>query len=97
MIHRMKLGAPFVAEVQMTDDEWAAIDPDSLTVEAAIRQGEARHVIAPALDADRKAIVLSFDTAELLPGRAQFDVWVAGGPIPWASNVALDLFRGVAR
>lgn len=97
MIHRLKIGARFVAAVEMTNDEWAAIDPDTLVVEAAIRQSGSRHEATATIDPERRSIVIAFDTSSLAPGRAVFDVWVNGGPLPWSSNVTLDLFEGVAR
>lgn len=96
-IHRLKIGAPFVAVLEMTAAEWAAIDPDALVIEAAISQGGPRHEVTATVDPASRSIVMVFDTSGLTAGRAMFDVWINGGPVPSASNVALDLFHGVAR
>lgn len=95
--HRMKIGAIFVAAVEMTEDEWHAIDPESLVVEAQIRQGDTLYPVAHMFDPDRQAIIMSFDTSPLSAGRAEFDVWLSGGPIPWSRNVTMDLLHGVKR
>lgn len=97
MIHRMKIGAIFVAAVEMTEEEWSAIDPGNLAVEARIRQGNDLFPVAHMFNAETRAIELRFDTTVMAVGRAEFDVWISGGPIPWASNVTLELMQGVGR
>ncbi|WP_295045115.1 hypothetical protein [uncultured Paracoccus sp.] len=92
---RRKIGAPFRGALQFEDDQWANL-PEDVQIVAAIRQGGVRHAGSVSRDVAQRLFAFEVDTKAVEPGRAFFDIWVAGEPVPGSRNVVIDFFEGAA-